>query len=196
MPPSRARSLLSHGGFAHPWNFFATPSLIGQQEEMVMPKSQLKRAEQAVAAIREQGVTAPRDGRGNRRAPRSHSNCGTPTCDSRKRGAQAADRGSGVLVPTYRVSFVQLVSTRPICPFEGCFSFGGGGDDRCATDQSVNRRWFLRRQAIRAPNAACGRDRTMFSEAVLDFEILDGPLHRVDAGASRWRPFRTWALVH
>jgi hypothetical protein len=40
-----------------------------------------------------------------------------------------------------------------------------------------------------AAYAAGGHDRTMFGEAVLDFEILDGPLDRVDARGSRWRPF-------
>src|SRR5947199_4282269 len=42
---------------------------------------------------------------------------------------------------------------------------------------------FFRPQPIRGPNVAGGHDRTMFDEAVLDFEILDGPLDRADARA-------------
>ena len=55
---------------------------------------------------------------------------------------------------------------------------------------------FSRPQPIRGPNVAGGHDQTMFDEAVLDFEISDGPLDRVDARGSRWRPFRTSASVH
>ena len=62
--------------------------------------------------------------------------------------------------------------------------------------KSVNRRWFFRPRAIRAPNVAGGHDRTMFGEAVLDFDILEGPLDRVDAEGSRWRPFQPCGSIH
>src|SRR5258708_38765889 len=62
--------------------------------------------------------------------------------------------------------------------------------------KSANRRWFFRPQAIRAPNAAGGHDRTMFGEAGLGFGILDGTLERGNARGSRWRPFLTSASVH
>ena len=60
-----------------------------------------------------------------------------------------------------------------------------------STLETLIRRAFESHESIRRPtSAAACRDRTMFGEAVLDFEILEGPLDRVDAQRSRWRPFQ------